>query len=67
MSRDKCGFLALVLDAKGFVYYVRRGQYVGKNFGVVTKITKDSMFLKEVYQRNDGEWEERPAVMTISN
>ena len=63
MYQDKCGLYATILDSKGYAYYVRRGMYVGRNFGIVAKISKDRILLRELYQKADGIWEERDAFM----
>jgi type IV pilus assembly protein PilP len=63
MYQDKCGVYAVILDSKGYAYHVRRGMYVGRNFGVVTKISKDRIHLREVYQKPDETWEEKDAFL----
>lgn len=52
---------ALVRDPNGYLHRVFKGDYVGKNFGWVVAITRRGIKLKEVYQSQDGEWEERTA------
>jgi type IV pilus assembly protein PilP len=45
-------------DAKG-VYQVKAGNYIGQNFGLITKVNDDSVELKEIYLDSGGDWAER--------
>jgi type IV pilus assembly protein PilP len=44
------GNIALVEDATGKGYFVKKGTLIGKNDGKVTKILKDKVVVEEVYQ-----------------
>jgi type IV pilus assembly protein PilP len=44
------GNVALVEDATGKGYFLKKGTWVGKNDGKVTKILKDKVIVEEVYQ-----------------
>ncbi len=44
------GSMALVEDATGKGYFLKKGTLVGKNDGKVTKILKDKVIIEEVYQ-----------------
>ncbi len=44
------GNIALVEDATGKGYFLKKGTLVGKNDGKVTKILKDRVIIEEVYQ-----------------
>ena len=44
------GNIALVEDATGKGYFLKRGTWIGKNDGKVTKILKDKVIIEEVYQ-----------------
>lgn len=44
------GNIALVEDATGKGYFLKKGTWVGKNDGKVTKILKDAVIIQEVYQ-----------------
>jgi len=44
------GNTALVEDATGKGYFLKKGTWVGKNDGKVTKILKDKVIIEEVYQ-----------------
>ena len=41
------------------LYRVRKGNYMGQNFGVVTGIDESQITLKELIQDGGGEWVER--------
>jgi type IV pilus assembly protein PilP len=44
------GNIALVEDVTGRGYFVRKGTWIGKNDGRVTKILRDKVIIEEVYQ-----------------
>ncbi len=44
------GNIALVEDATGKGYFLKRGTWIGKNDGKVTKILKDKVIIEEAYQ-----------------
>ena len=44
------GNIALVEDATGKGYFLKKGTWIGKNDGKVTKILKDAVIIQEVYQ-----------------
>lgn len=44
------GNIALVEDATGKGYFVKKGTFIGRNDGKVTKILKDKVVIEEVYQ-----------------
>jgi type IV pilus assembly protein PilP len=44
------GNIALVEDVAGKGYFLKKGTWIGKNDGKVTKILKDKVIVEEVYQ-----------------
>jgi len=44
------GSIALVEDVSGKGYFLKKGTWVGKNDGKVTKVLKDKVIVEEVYQ-----------------
>ena len=44
------GNIALVEDATGKGYFLKKGTWIGKNDGKVTRILKDKVIIEEVYQ-----------------
>jgi len=46
------------VDGKA-VNQVKAGNYIGQNYGLVTKINEDSIEIKEIYLDAGGDWSER--------
>jgi type IV pilus assembly protein PilP len=47
------------------LYRVRKGNYMGQNFGVVTGIDEAQITLKELVQDGGGEWVERSSSLQL--
>lgn len=47
------------------LYRVRKGNYLGQNFGVVTGIDESQISLKELIQDSGGEWVERTSALQL--
>jgi type IV pilus assembly protein PilP len=47
------------------LYRVRRGNYMGQNFGVVTGIDESQISIKELIQDSGGEWVERDSALQL--
>ena len=47
------------------LYRVRKGNYMGLNFGVVTGIDETQVNLKELVQDGQGEWVERASALQL--
>lgn len=47
------------------LYRVRKGNYMGQNFGVVTGIDESQISLKELIQDSGGEWVERDSALQL--
>jgi type IV pilus assembly protein PilP len=54
-----------LLRADNVVYQVKVGNYVGQNFGIITRIDENEVDLKEVVQDASGEWVERAATLQL--
>jgi type IV pilus assembly protein PilP len=54
-----------LLETNGSTHMVKVGNYLGQNFGVVTRITETELLLKEIVQDAAGEWVERPAKLEL--
>ena len=61
----QAGNQVALIDAAGQTYMVRRGNYMGQNFGLVTKITETEVDVKEIVQDAAGEWIERPTKLEL--
>ena len=59
------GVNVALLETNGTTHMVRVGNYLGQNFGVVTRITETELLLKEIVQDAAGEWVERPAKLEL--
>ena len=47
------------------LYQVRTGNYLGQNYGRVTKISETEVTLREIVQDSAGEWIERTATLQL--
>ena len=47
------------------LYRVRKGNYMGQNFGVITAIDETQISLKELIQEGSGEWVERASSLQL--
>lgn len=54
-----------LLQGGGTTHIVRVGNYVGQNFGLVTRISESEVQIKEIVQDAAGEWVERPAKLEL--
>lgn len=56
---------AIVATPERSIYHVHPGNYMGQNFGLITKITDTEIVLKEVVQDSAGDWAERTSTLTL--
>lgn len=54
-----------LLRVDGLLYQVKAGDYVGQNYGKITKITETEIALREVVQDAAGEWIERTGTLQL--
>jgi type IV pilus assembly protein PilP len=47
------------------LYRVKRGNYMGQNFGVITEIDEAQISLKELVQDSTGDWVERMSSLQL--
>jgi hypothetical protein len=70
MDSQECGFQkgrsATVLDPEGLPHTVRKGNYIGQHYGVVTHIAPGYIRIEELHQDAAGEWHQRAVVLPIS-
>jgi type IV pilus assembly protein PilP len=65
LSKSKLTY-ALLLTPDNGVQQVKVGNYVGQNFGMVTKITDSEVVLKEIVQDElSGDWIERASNLAL--
>jgi len=58
-SISKAGRPVALVKVDNLLYQVRPGNYLGQNFGKVTKISETEVTLREIVQDPGGEWVER--------
>ncbi len=61
----KPGAMYALLQADKAVFQVKVGNYVGQNFGLITKINDAGVELKEIVQDASGDWVERQAKLEL--
>jgi type IV pilus assembly protein PilP len=54
-----------LVRADAGLYRVRIGNYMGQNFGVITKISEAEITLKELFQDAGGDWAERESTLLL--
>lgn len=65
-SLTKAGQPVALVRVDNLIYQVRVGNYLGQNYGRVTKVTESSMALREIVQDAAGEWIERTATLQLT-
>jgi len=63
LTRDGKRFALLRVD--NLLYQVKAGDYLGQNFGRITKISEIEITLREVVQDAAGEWIERASTLQL--
>jgi type IV pilus assembly protein PilP len=61
----KAGQPVALVKVDNLLYQVKLGNYLGMNFGRVTKITETEVTLREIVQDSVGEWIERNATLQL--
>ena len=64
-SLNKAGQLVALVRVDNLLYQVRVGNYLGQNYGRITKVTESDLTLREIVQDAVGEWIERPATLKL--
>jgi type IV pilus assembly protein PilP len=64
-SIERGGQRYALLKLDNLLYQVRVGEYVGQNYGKVTKITETEVALREIVQDAVGEWVERTSALQL--
>lgn len=62
---EKANIRQAIIQVDKTVYPAKLGNYVGQNFGVITKITDSEVEVKEIVQDAAGEWTERKATLEL--
>ena len=64
-SLIKVGQPVALVKVDNLVYQVKPGNYLGQNYGRITKVTETSVALREIVQDAAGEWIERTATLQL--
>ncbi len=64
-SLIKVGQPVALVRVDNLVYQVRPGNYLGQNYGRITKVTETNLALREIVQDAAGEWIERTATLQL--
>jgi type IV pilus assembly protein PilP len=62
---EKPGLSYALLQIDKTIYQAKVGNYIGQNFGMITKITDTEVELKEIVQDAAGDWVERKAKLEL--
>jgi type IV pilus assembly protein PilP len=57
---------AIVQAPDGTVHRAKKGDHLGQNFGMVTKVTEEKVDLIELIQSSLGDWVEREANLSLA-
>ncbi len=64
-SMVRAGQPVALVKVNNLLYQVRPGDYLGQNYGRVTKINETEVALREIVQDAVGEWIERTALLQL--
>ena len=64
-SVNKQGQPFALLRVDALLYQVKVGDYLGQNYGRITKIDETEIAMREIVQDAAGEWIERPATLQL--
>ncbi|HXD08143.1 MAG TPA: pilus assembly protein PilP, partial [Burkholderiaceae bacterium] len=64
-SVAKFGRQYALMKVDNLLYQVKVGDYIGQNYGKVTKISETEVALREIVQDAAGEWTERPTTLQL--
>ena len=62
---EKPGLVYALLQADKTIFQAKVGNYIGQNFGMITKVTESGVELKEIVQDASGDWVERQAKLEL--
>jgi len=64
-SVTKAGRPYALLRVDNLLYQVKQGDYIGQNYGKITKISETDVSLREIVQDAAGEWIERTSALQL--
>lgn len=54
-----------LIRVDNLLHYVKAGEYIGQNYGKITRIGETAVDLREIVQDTAGEWVERTATLQL--
>lgn len=64
-SLDRQGQLVALIQVDKLLYQVRPGNYLGQNYGKITRISETEVLLREIVQDAAGEWMEKSTALQL--
>ena len=64
-SVTKAGRPYALLRVDNLLYQVKQGDYLGQNYGKITKVSETDVALREIVQDAAGEWIERTSALQL--
>lgn len=64
-SLDKKSVPTALVKVGSLLYQVRVGNYLGQNYGKITRITENSIQLREIVQDGGGDWIEKASTLEL--
>jgi len=58
---------ALIKTPDSNLFRVKKGNYLGQNFGLITEINEGAVKLKEIVQDSAGDWTERVSTLQLQD
>lgn len=65
MMTHKGAIHAVIKTPDNAIYHIRKGNYIGQNFGLVTHISDGEVTLREIVQDSAGDWSERTSTLIL--
>jgi type IV pilus assembly protein PilP len=56
---------AVIKTPDNAIYHVKKGNYAGQNFGLITQISGSEVTLREIVQDSAGDWSERTSTLNL--
>ncbi|MDP1924217.1 MAG: pilus assembly protein PilP [Thiobacillus sp.] len=56
---------AVIKTPDNAIYHVKKGNYMGQNFGLITQISDTQVSLREIVQDSAGDWSERTSTLML--
>ena len=64
-SMVRGGKPSALVKVDNLLHYVKAGEYMGQNYGKITRVTEKDVTLREIVQDPSGEWIERTSTLQL--